>query len=296
MDQAPLAQAGRERPVEGADEPGGAVAYPQQRRTQATLLEVGEEVVPGVGGLRRRWRQAHEHRLAVGVDAPGGQDRLGRCAGVHLEVAGVQEQIIQPHPGQIPGPPDGELLTDRRADPADGRLRQRGFGTQDLSEGGLDVPVRQATHPAGDHQRLQRVGPGHPGAEQPRAERLVGTAQLGPLQLDRAHRRLHRHRRLVAVAAARPVGAAAALVPGPAQELLDLGLQGGLEHQPHAESGDVLKEQGEVAVGAEQLVDLGADALDRRYSSCHGCRSSLVLGGSREPTPVARLHQRPSSR
>jgi hypothetical protein len=47
--------------------------------------------------------------------------------------------------------------------------------------------------------------------------------------------------------------------------------------------------------GSEQLVDLGADALDRRYSSCHGCRSSLVLGGSREPTPVARLHQGPDA-
>src|SRR5215211_1274611 len=48
-------------------------------------------------------------------------------------------------------------------------------------------------------------------------------------------------------------------------------------------------------VGAEQLMDLGAQALDRRYSSCHGCRSSLVLGRSREPTPVAHLHQRPDA-
>jgi hypothetical protein len=139
------------------------------------------------------------------------------------------------------------------------------------------------------------VGPGHPGAEQPRTERLVGAAQLGPLQLDRAHRRLYRHRRLVAVAAARPVGAAATLVPGPAQELLDLGLQGGREHQPHAEPGNLFKDRRKVTVGAEQLVDLGAQALDRRYSSCHGCRSSLVLGGSREPTPVAHSHQGPDA-
>jgi hypothetical protein len=132
-----------------------------------------------------------------------------------------------------------------------------------LSQGGLDVPVRQATHPAGDHQRLQRVSPGHPGAEQPRTERLVGAAQLGALQLHRPHRRLDRHRRLVAVAAARSVGVAATLVPRPAQQLLDLDLQGGLEHQPHAEPGDVLKDQGKVTIGAEQLVDLGADALDK---------------------------------
>jgi hypothetical protein len=67
----------------------------------------------------------------------------------------------------------------------------------------------------------------------------------------------------VAIAAARPIGLAATLVPGPTQELLDFGLQGGLEHQPHAEPGDLLKDRREVTVGAEQLVDLGADALGR---------------------------------
>src|SRR4030095_10805871 len=85
------------------------------------------------------------------------------------------------------------------------------------------------------------------------------------------------------------------LVPGPTQELLDLGLQRDLEHQPHAQPGDVLKDQGQVMPRSEQLVDLGADALDTRYSSCHGCRSSLALGGSREPTPVAHLHQGPDA-
>jgi hypothetical protein len=34
---------------------------------------------------------------------------------------------------------------------------------------------------------------------------------------------------------------------------------------------------------------------DPNSSSCHGCRSSLMLGGSREPTPVARLHQGPDA-
>ena len=57
VDQTPLAQAGRERPVKGAGEPWGAVADPQQRRPQAALGEVGEEVGPGVGRLRRRRRQ-----------------------------------------------------------------------------------------------------------------------------------------------------------------------------------------------------------------------------------------------
>jgi hypothetical protein len=99
MDQAPLPQAGRERPVEGACQTGRAVADAQQRGTQASADQVGEEVVPGVGGFRRRRCQADEHRFAVGVDAPGGQDWLGRRAGVRLEVAGVQEQVVQPHAG-----------------------------------------------------------------------------------------------------------------------------------------------------------------------------------------------------
>jgi hypothetical protein len=179
VDQTPLAQAVGECPVEGAGQPGGAVADPQQRCPQATLLEVGQEVVPGVGGLRCRGRQTHEYRFAVDIDAPGGQYRLGRRAGVHLEVAAVQEQVVQPHHAQIAVPPRLELLADPLADAADRRLRQCRLRPQHLGQGGLDVPVGQATHPAGDDQRLQRVGAGHAGAEQPRAERLVGAAQLG---------------------------------------------------------------------------------------------------------------------
>jgi hypothetical protein len=47
---------------------------------------------------------------------------------MHLEMASVQEQVVQPHPRQVADPPGGELRTDRRADPADGRARQRGSG------------------------------------------------------------------------------------------------------------------------------------------------------------------------
>jgi hypothetical protein len=176
---------------------------------------------------------------------------------VHLEVAGIKEQVVQPHLGQIAGAPGGELRTDRRADPADGRLRQRGFGAEDLGEGGLDIPVRQATHPPRNHQWLQRVGPGHPGAEQPRTECLVGTAQLGALQLNQAHRGVHPGRWLPAIPAAWLAALVATLVALPAQERVDLGLQSGLHHQPHADPGDVLQNRRVVTVGAEQLVDLG---------------------------------------
>jgi hypothetical protein len=38
---------------------------------------------------------------------------------------------------------------------------------------------------------------------------------------------------------------------------VDLGLQGGLHQQPHADPGDILKDRRQVTVGAEQLVDRG---------------------------------------
>jgi hypothetical protein len=63
MHQAPLPQGARERPVERARQPGRAVTDPQQRGTQATADQVSEEVVPGVGRLRGRRRQAHNTGL-----------------------------------------------------------------------------------------------------------------------------------------------------------------------------------------------------------------------------------------
>jgi hypothetical protein len=56
----------------------------------------------------------------------------------------------------------------------------------------------------------------------------------------------------------------ATLVAVAAQELADLGFDGGLHDQPHAQPGDLLQDLPEVLLGGEQLVDLGADALDSR--------------------------------
>ena len=107
-----------------------------------------------------------------------------------------------------------------------------------------------------DSNALVRATP-----EQPRAERLVGAAQLGTLQLDRAHRRLDTRRWLPAVAASCRAVHVAALVAGPAEERVDLGLEGGLHHQPHAQPGNVLQDRREVTTGAEQLIDLGAQPV-----------------------------------
>jgi hypothetical protein len=177
-----------------------------------------------------------------------------------LQVRGVQEQVLQPQPGQVAGAPSLELVFDPLADPTHRRAAQGGLRPQDLGQGGLDVAVGQAPDPARDHQRLQGVGAGHAGAEQPGAERLVGGAQLRTLQLHAAHRGLHRRRRLPAVTDAGSVLLGAALVAGPPQELLDLGLQGGLQQQPHGQAGNLFKDRGQVTIGREQLVDLGAGA------------------------------------
>ena len=49
-----------------------------------------------------------------------------------------------------------------------------------------------------------------------------------------------------------------------AQELAHLGFYGGLDNQPHTQPGDLLQHLAEVLLRGEQLVDLGADALDSR--------------------------------
>jgi hypothetical protein len=57
----------------------------------------------------------------------------------------------------------------------------------------------------------------------------------------------------------------------PPQELSDLGFEGGLHQEAHAEMGHFLEDFTELTLGGEQLVDVGADALDGGYSFRHGC-------------------------
>jgi hypothetical protein len=67
----------------------------------------------------------------------------------------------------------------------------------------------------------------------------------------------------VAVAVAGAVTLATSVAVA-AQELADLGLQGGLDDQPHAQPGDLFEDLAEVLLGGEQLIDLDADALGSR--------------------------------
>ena len=55
VDEAALAQRAGEHGLGGVDQPAGAVADHQQRRLEATLGQLVEEVIPGVGGLAAAW-------------------------------------------------------------------------------------------------------------------------------------------------------------------------------------------------------------------------------------------------
>jgi hypothetical protein len=72
------------------------------------------------------------------------QHRLGRRPWMHPKVRAVQEQVLQLDPAKIAGLPGVELVGDRLADAADGRLRQGGLRAQHLAQGGLHVTGRQA--------------------------------------------------------------------------------------------------------------------------------------------------------
>jgi len=73
----------------------------------------------------------------------------------------------------------------------------------------------------------------------------------------------------VAVAAAL-AGAIATDVALPAQELGDLSLEGCLHEQANAQVSHLFPDLSELTVGGEQLVDVGAGALDGGYSFRHG--------------------------
>jgi len=152
VDQAPLAATGREDELHGADQPSAAVGDDQGRGPQASGDHALEEGPPGVDGLGGTRLDGQQHRSAVAGHAPGDQHRLRPGAGVHLEVAAVQEQVLQLYLGQVPGGEDVELGPDRLAYPADRRLRHGRLGAQRLGDGRFHVANRQAPDEPGDHQ------------------------------------------------------------------------------------------------------------------------------------------------
>ena len=290
MDHTALSKAVGEHELHGGDEAGRAVGNDQQRRPQAPGHHAVEEAPPGVGGLRGARLQAHQHGATLGGHAPCRQHRLGPGAVVVAEVGAVQVEVLQGDVGQVALLPDVELGLDGLTHPAHRRLRQRGLGAEGVGQGRLDVADGQAADEAGDDQGLQGVGPAHPHPQQPGGEGLVRAPQLRALDGDGPGCGLDRGR-AVAVAAAR-AGTLAVGVALPAEELGELGLQGGLEEQAHADTGHLLQDLAEVAVRGEQVVDVGADALEGGYSCGHGCGFLSLLARLREePTPVVYLHR-----
>ena len=257
--------------LDRGDQPGRAVGDDQHRAGQAAVLQIGQEGVPGVGGLASARRQADEGGLSAGGDAPGGQHRLGRGAGMHPEEAGVQEQVVHGDGIEAAGGPPLVLVLDLLADRRDRGLGDRGLIPQRLGQGGFHVADGQAAHERGDHQRLQRVGLGDMAAEQPGRERLAGAAQLRPGQRDRPRGGLDGH---LPVPVPRPgpgiLASRGPLVTVPAQELRHLGLQRGLHQQLGAEPRHLLQNLRQRTIRGEQLIDVVTDTVSRRYSDRHG--------------------------
>ena len=136
-------------------------------------------------------------------------------------------------------------------------------------------------------------------AEQPGRERLRGAAQLGPGQRDRPGGGLDGHLP-VAVPGARPgIGAGRGpLVTVAAEELSDLGFEGGLHQQLGAEPGHLLQHLRQRTVLGEKFIDVVADTVSRRYSDRHGRGSFLrrLAGLEGKPTPVLSFTPAYSSR
>jgi hypothetical protein len=156
----------------------------------------------------------------------------------------------------------------------DSRFRDRGLITERIGQGSLHITHRQPAHERGYHQRFQRIGLGDVLAEQARGERGGRAAQLGPLQGDWAGGGLDcRWPIAIARPGLRIRRGGAPLVAIAAQELGYLGLQCGLHQQLRTQPGHLLKDLGQLTIRGEQLVDLGANTIGRRYSCRHGRRS-----------------------
>src|SRR5207245_6635932 len=159
---------------------------------------------------------------------------------------------------------DLELAQQDLADLAHSRLGERCLLAQGLGQRGLHVAHREPAYEAGDHQRLQRLGPGHPEAEQAGDEGLVVPPQLGPLDRDRAGRGLDRDRRVpVAQPVLDPPAPGVAFSP---KELGHLRFAGGREEERDPEPCHLLQDLAELPPGTEELVKLLTEALTGGYS------------------------------
>jgi hypothetical protein len=133
-----------------------------------------------------------------------------------------------------------------------------------------------------DHQRLQRVRPGHALAQHPAFEaQRLGVAHPRTLDLDRPAGRLDRPRLVTVAVGHRLLGA---LIAPPTEDLADLVLQRLLQDQPSAEPADRLDRIDVLADPFQRLIKLPAKPLAGGYSrhagvppSASTCRSKRRL-------------------
>ena len=210
---------------------------------------------------------------------------LGPVA-AHSEKGGVHEQRRQVDVVEVAAPERRKALTQLRADPGRGRLRQ--LAEPGLLAQRLDVAHRQPAHERADHHRPQRLGSQQLRAarEQLGDERLGRFADLRDLHRKLALRGLHPARpEAVAQPRRRLPPALIARAPKPRVELI---LHRSLDDQSGAEPRELRQRLTRALANpdSEQPVDLLLDLRRRRYRASHGVgppsSSCQVL---REPTP-----------
>lgn len=133
VDQTPLAACRGEHLVDRSTQSRRAVGDGEHRRAEPSGDHVLEEADARIGRFSRDPVQMQQHRVALGRDPVGDQHRLTSGPVVHLEVAGVDEQVVDRHVGQVADAPGVELLLDGITDPADGRLADRGVRAEQLA-------------------------------------------------------------------------------------------------------------------------------------------------------------------
>jgi hypothetical protein len=129
--------------VEGGPQAERTVAHREQRRLQAAVPEVTQDVRPGVRALAVA--EGHAEQLLVPVGA--GTDDHEQAARLGLET-GAEVDPVRPAVGERAldrsSPPGGVVGLPGRLEAQDRRARQRRLLAEQLPEGRLEVPRAQA--------------------------------------------------------------------------------------------------------------------------------------------------------
>ena len=174
--------------ADGLGEAGVGIADHQLDATQATLLQVGDELRPEGLALAVAHLEAQQLPAAVLVDAHGDDDSAGAdllsLAEAALEVSGIEVDVGVAAALQRSAQEGLHLLVDLLTDAAHLRLGDAALGTERRHQR-IDLAGRDPTDVGLHDHRVQRLV--HPAAGfEDRGEEAAG-AQFGDLQREIPH-------------------------------------------------------------------------------------------------------------